>query len=518
MHSERFGAGSMPREESGRSQEGAPGARVTYSQQYRRCSRPGCPLCRQGKPGHGPYWYAYWREDGRARSSYVGKQLPSDVAEAVALTGVRPEATAPCSSVAPPETRPAGATPDDRARGSEQADTAACRAAGQPPGAQRSPVPVLRVRTLGGFGAWRGEEELSVRAWEQRHVGALFKRLLSAPGGQLPREQLSEELWPEAEAAFGARQLTLTLYRLRRALADPVSGETYLHTEGALLVLRPAGQERPPPDWLDAAAFEQAAARALAGEDPAACRAALTLYGGEYLPGDPYAEWAAARREALRLRQLAVRLRLAELAGQRGEVAEAEGQLRAVLDQDACQEDAAARLMGLLATRGRGLEALRVYEALAAALQRELGVSPSRDLVLLRRQLLASQAAPIASQPAPAAPRRTNLPVPLSSYVARPTEEQRLATSLGTARLVTLTGAGGGGKTRLALQVGGLLLDHYRDGVWLAQLAALEAGTDGGVERAVAAALGLGEESIHSFWRGTLLRATRPLAGIRPRR
>jgi hypothetical protein len=38
--------------------------RVTYSRQFRRCNKAGCPTCALGAPGHGPYWYAYWREHG----------------------------------------------------------------------------------------------------------------------------------------------------------------------------------------------------------------------------------------------------------------------------------------------------------------------------------------------------------------------------------------------------------------------------------------------------------------------
>ena len=47
-----------------------PGA-VTYRQERVRCGRPTCTKC-----PHGPYWYAYWREDGRLRSRYIGKHLP----------------------------------------------------------------------------------------------------------------------------------------------------------------------------------------------------------------------------------------------------------------------------------------------------------------------------------------------------------------------------------------------------------------------------------------------------------
>jgi len=48
------------------------GARVTYRQQPVRCGKPACSRC-----AHGPYWYAYWREEGRVRSRYVGKELPA---------------------------------------------------------------------------------------------------------------------------------------------------------------------------------------------------------------------------------------------------------------------------------------------------------------------------------------------------------------------------------------------------------------------------------------------------------
>jgi len=49
------------------------GTGVTYRQQMVRCGKPQCGRC-----PHGPYWYAYWREDGRQRSRYVGRTLPED--------------------------------------------------------------------------------------------------------------------------------------------------------------------------------------------------------------------------------------------------------------------------------------------------------------------------------------------------------------------------------------------------------------------------------------------------------
>ena len=53
------------------------GRHITYQQRMKYCSRSTCKACRAGTPSHGPYWYASWREDGRVRSRYLGKQAPS---------------------------------------------------------------------------------------------------------------------------------------------------------------------------------------------------------------------------------------------------------------------------------------------------------------------------------------------------------------------------------------------------------------------------------------------------------
>ncbi len=130
---------------------------------------------------------------------------------------------------------------------------------------------------------------------------------------------------------------------------------------------------------LDTAAFEQAATGALSGRDLEVCRIALDLYGGEFLPEDQGEPWAEGPR--LRLARLYYRLvlHLVDLCGARGEMAEAEEQLRILLVTDPIRhEDAALRLMVLLAGQGKRAEALRVYQALATAMDAELGVAPGR--------------------------------------------------------------------------------------------------------------------------------------------
>jgi hypothetical protein len=56
---------------------------ITYQLQFRKCGKPRCGTCRNGD-GHGPYWYAYWREGARLHSGYIGKHAPASLSPAVA--------------------------------------------------------------------------------------------------------------------------------------------------------------------------------------------------------------------------------------------------------------------------------------------------------------------------------------------------------------------------------------------------------------------------------------------------
>jgi predicted ATPase/DNA-binding SARP family transcriptional activator len=412
-------------------------AGVSYSQQYRRCGKPQCTTCRSG-PGHGPYWYAVWREGSRVRRRYLGRTLPAPVAGAVV---------------------------------------------------QRAP---LQVRCLGTFAVVLADGPVPARRWGRRGAGALFKALLGAPHYRLPREQVQEWLWPEADPAVAARKLHAAAHAVRALLGTAMA----VMVRGEVVALCPPDG----PVWLDASAFAAAADAALAREDLRACKAALTLYGGEYLPDDPYAEWALGPRERLRDRYLALCLHLAGLCADHGDVAGAEQQLRAILATDSCHETAAARLMALLAASGRRSEALRVHDDLAAALERELGVAPAPDLAALRERLLEQHRAPVAaSVPAPPSmPIRTNLPAALTPLIGRSDDLEMVQSLLARTRLLTLTGAGGCGKTRLACAAAEALVPSMADGVWLVELATIDPrhGTDpAAVWRALALSLGVREDS-----------------------
>jgi non-specific serine/threonine protein kinase len=380
----------------------------------------------------------------------------------------------------------------------------------------------LHVRTLGGLTVWRDGDRLPDSFWNRRKVRELLTCLLSAPGQRLHREQIRDFLWPNEGQA--TRKLNDSVHALRRILDGPGAERSMLQLVGGVLALEPAGRLEPDADWLDALAFERTARAALAGTDREVCRAALAYHLGPYLPDEPYGEWVVARRETIEDLYRKTLLHLANLSGAAGDLAEAEHCLRLLLVADPCHEDAAAALMGLLAAAGRRTEALRVYQALAAALDVELDLAPSGEIELLRGRVLALAAAPSAADMPPRLPvpaQVGNLPAPITSFVGRIWERQeicRLLTAEGrtagaACRMVTLVGPGGCGKTRLALEVANALAEAYPDGVWLVELAALAEDTL--VARALAGALGL-QERLKNVSGGAVIAALRMF--LEPRR
>lgn len=339
-----------------------PGAKVSYRQQHRRCGKPTCPTCANGGPGHGPYWYAFWWADGRVRSQYVGKTLPEPATEPARDRGALDDAG--------PDT--------------------------------------LWVRTLGGFAVWRGpaiagDSRLPADGWARRKkAAALFRHLLSAPQQRVSREALMDALWPDAEPETASSNLRYTVHLLRKILDRPEAGRSHLRVEGDILLLAPGAEADPPADWLDAAAFEGAAASALAGHDADRCRAALALYTGAYLPDAHYEDWVLARRRELQARYLSLLQHLAALCIERGDHDEARRHLGHILAEDPCQEAAARDLLRLQALAGHRTEAIRTYRLLAEALSRDLGVAPDRETHAIYRRLLDGGlgAAPVPLAPA----------------------------------------------------------------------------------------------------------------------
>jgi predicted ATPase/DNA-binding SARP family transcriptional activator/DNA-binding CsgD family transcriptional regulator len=355
----------------------------------------------------------------------------------------------------------------------------------------------VRVKLLGRFTISVGSRTISQDEWRLRKAANLIKLLALAPGHRLHREQLMEALWPDLETNAASNNLRRVLHSTRKTL-DPAVGSRYLASEEGWLALCPGGKL-----WVDVDSFEEAAATARREREPAAYRAALELYTGELLPADRYEEWAEDRRQQLRRLDLALLVELADIYEERGEYAPAIEALTRVTAEEPAHEDAHAALMRLYALSERQAEALRQYERLEGALFRELGVGPNASSRALREEissndfLLKGRRNRGIPPGDPASLGRHNLPATRSSFVGRETELRNVKRDLAMTRLLTLTGAGGCGKTRLALEVARELVGAYPDGVWLVEFAPLSEGAL--VAQALASVLGVKEQPERSL-------------------
>jgi predicted ATPase/DNA-binding SARP family transcriptional activator/DNA-binding CsgD family transcriptional regulator len=352
-------------------------------------------------------------------------------------------------------------------------------------GAARSEA--VRVRLLGSFRVSVGSRIIEDNEWRLKKAVGLVKLLALSPGHRLHREQAIDLLWPDVGLKAASNNLRQTLHGARRTLAsDPSVSSLYLASEEESLVLCPGGNL-----WVDVEAFEEAAATARRSQDSAAYRAAIELYAGELLPQDRYEDWTEARREELRRLHLALLVALAELYEEREEDELAIEALRKATATEPTFEEGHAGLMRLYARSGRPERALAQYARLSDALSRALGTEPGYTTRRLRDEIAVGRLLPRPPadtlQEGPSDASRHNLPARRTSFVGREREMTEVKRTLSMTRLLTLTGVGGSGKTRLALEVAGDLVGSYPDGAWLVELAPLSEGDL--VAQEVAAAL-----------------------------
>jgi predicted ATPase/DNA-binding SARP family transcriptional activator/DNA-binding CsgD family transcriptional regulator len=354
-------------------------------------------------------------------------------------------------------------------------DNAGIHAEGDGSGSAGDEPAVLRIDLLAGFRMTVGSTELTDAALRSRQAARLIKLLALAPGHALHREQLDEVLWPGSAPAAAANSLRQALYIARRALRVlPLDPTLVLRTQHECVHLYPASRLR-----IDVEAFEMAARAARQAADPTDYWAAIDRYSGPLLPDDPYEDWATSRREVLAAAYLALLDDVAQLHEIRGEYNQAIAALRRLVTAEPAHEAAQGRLMRLYAASRRRPLALRQYHQLVQALARELDVAPEPATQALYQEIKRdhvpspSREDERATTAVPAARPLTNLPHPLTTFIGRRQEVADVVRRLAGHRLVTLTGPGGTGKTRLALEVARLQVDDYPDGVWLAELGTL---------------------------------------------
>jgi predicted ATPase len=335
----------------------------------------------------------------------------------------------------------------------------------------------IEVRLLGPVEALADGEALPLGGPRQR---ALLALLALEPGRSMPAAAVAEELWHGRPPVGAENTLRTYVSRLRQALGrDAVVSQS----GGYSLIL---DAER-----LDVCRFERlvregrdALARGAAGLAAERISAALELWRGRALAD--VSDGGTLASEALRLDELRVAAledRIdADLALARH--AELVPELRALVQQQPLRERLWRQLVLALYRSGQQADALAAYSEARALLDRELGLEPTPELQELERAILRHEVENV--EPAGA---RHNLPASLAGIVGRERELADVERLLREHRLVTVTGLGGAGKTRLALEIARRQVDAWSGGVWLVDLTEL---ADGGlVLGAIAAVLGV---------------------------
>ncbi|MFG1947898.1 BTAD domain-containing putative transcriptional regulator [Nonomuraea sp. NPDC048826] len=309
-----------------------------------------------------------------------------------------------------------------------------------------------------------------------RKVRVLLAALAARGGGPVPADRLVHDLWGDRPPRNPAGTLQARVSQLRRALGDP-----------SLVLHGPSGY-RLDGVTVDADRFRTLLASSSGAGLPerAACLgSALALWRGPAYADFADEGFAAPEIARLDEERLTALEELAEIRLALGEPVD----LGPLVAERPLRERLTALHMRALYRDGRQGEALAAYEGLRARLADELGVDPAPEVRSLHRAILRQDLTLPARPPARVA---GNLPAPVAGLVGRDEDVAQVRALLGERRLVTLTGPGGVGKTRLAVAVAGGLAssEAYPGGVWLVELVGAV-----DVAQAMAGVLGVRDDS-----------------------
>ncbi|WP_086827184.1 BTAD domain-containing putative transcriptional regulator [Allokutzneria sp. NRRL B-24872] len=330
----------------------------------------------------------------------------------------------------------------------------------------------MRFGVLGPLEVWSADGE-PVGVPETK-VRALLVDLLVHRGRVVSADRLAEDLWAQRQPANPTASLQTKVSRLRRAL-------------GGLVEARPPGYVLlAEPEAVDLGRFEALVLRARRA-DNARVRAdflteALDLWRGPAFAGFADEEFVRAAAERAEEQRLSAVESLAEARLELGEQPE----LAQLVAEHPLRERLRAAHIRALYLAGRQNEAIEQYEDLRARLADELGLDPGPELAELHTAILRQDPALTRSSSV----RRTNLPAPVTEIVGRSAAVSEVRELLAVKRLVTLTGPGGVGKTRLAVETAAQLIGSFVDGVWL-----VEFWDNDAVVEAVASALGIRDDA-----------------------
>jgi predicted ATPase/DNA-binding SARP family transcriptional activator len=295
-----------------------------------------------------------------------------------------------------------------------------------------------------------------------RKPRALLALLLLHRNEVVPAERLIDDLWGEDPPATAANTLQVYVSQLRKLV------------DGGLVREGPGYSLQVEPDGLDAERFERLVAEATSAlgrrayvEASELLVEALALWRGPALVDVQYESFAQAeitRLEELRLAAVEGRIEAELGLGHHDQVV---GELEALVAENPLRERLRGQLMLALYRAGRQADALEAYQEARRVLLDELGLEPGPELRELEQAILRQEEA-LSPRPLP----DSNVPTPVSTLVGRDRELEEICSILrgGETRLLTLTGPGGAGKTRLAIEAAKALAGEIPEGAFFVPL------------------------------------------------